>query len=114
MTIGDRIRKAREARNLTQEELANIMGYVSKTSISKVETSKNDITLKNIEKYAKALGVSITYLMGMEMDYSFSYTQQKPKKATEKLPKGYNELDSQNKSKVNDYIKTLLFYQENH
>lgn len=66
MTIADRIRITREGLNLSQEALAKRCGYADKTSISKIENSGDDITLKKIKRIADALGVSHSYLMGWE------------------------------------------------
>ena len=59
---GQTIKKLREAKNMTQSELAEIIG-VSDKAVSKWETSKGlpDITL--IEPLGKALGVSVMELM---------------------------------------------------
>lgn len=64
MTIGDRIRQRRKELGLTQEELANKMGYSSRTAISNVEKGGEDLTSTRIEKYAKALDCEPAYLMG--------------------------------------------------
>ena len=66
MTIADRIRIKREQLHMTQEELALKCGYAGKSSISKIEQSGDDITLKKIQRVASALGVSHQYLMGWE------------------------------------------------
>jgi len=73
MTIADRIKQEREKLNLSQEELAKACGYADKTSISKVENSGDNITLKKIQKIAKALGVTHRYLMGWESSTISSY-----------------------------------------
>lgn len=66
MTIGDRIRKRREELHLTQSELAKRMGYSDKSAVCKAETCGDNIQTRKIEKFANALGVSISYLMGWE------------------------------------------------
>lgn len=68
MTVADRIRDLREKNNMTQEELAQKLGYTGKSSVSKIETSGNDITLKKISKIAPALHTSEAYLMGWTND----------------------------------------------
>jgi len=68
MTIADRIRIKREELHMTQDELAARCGYAGKSSISKIEASGDDITLKKIQRVAAALGVSHRYLMGWEGD----------------------------------------------
>lgn len=66
MTVADRIRMSREAAAMTQDELARRAGYKDKTSISKIENSGDDISLKKVRKLADALAVDVSYLMGWE------------------------------------------------
>lgn len=63
MDIGERIRKCRENLDMTQEELALKLGYKSRSSVNKVENSR-ELSIKKVRDYAKALGVSPAYLMG--------------------------------------------------
>lgn len=63
MTIGKRIRRRREELGLTQDDLARLMGYSGRSSISVVELDKRDITWENVCKYAKVLQCSPSYLM---------------------------------------------------
>ena len=66
MTVGERIRQTRIAKDLSQTELAERAHYSDKTRISKIEHSGNDISMKQVRRIAKALGVSSSYLMGWE------------------------------------------------
>lgn len=43
MTIGERIKQRREELGLTQIELANMIGYSSKTTIAKIEANANNL-----------------------------------------------------------------------
>ena len=62
--IGRRIKYYREQKNLTQQELADIMGYKSKSTIGKIETGVNDINQSTAVKFAKALNVPVSDLLG--------------------------------------------------
>lgn len=64
MTVADRIKYLREQLGMTQEELAKKMGYTGKSSISKIETSGNNVTIKKIARLAPILNTSNAYLMG--------------------------------------------------
>lgn len=55
--VGEAIKKARHAQNLTQEELGERVG-VKKAQISRLENGKSIITLPTISKIFRALGVS--------------------------------------------------------
>ena len=64
MTIGKRIRAAREALNLTQEDVAKKVGVAIQT-IYKYETEiVTNIPLNKLEKIADALQTTPAYLMG--------------------------------------------------
>lgn len=56
--FGQRVRKERMKQNLSQEGLASKAG-VHRTYIGMVERAEKNITLENIEKIAKALGLNI-------------------------------------------------------
>lgn len=66
MTLGDRVKQKRENMGLSQEELADKMGYKSKTSIHKIEQGITDLPLSKVEELAKVLNVTTSYLMGWE------------------------------------------------
>lgn len=63
MNIGERIRNRREELGLTQEELAKKLGYKSRSSVNKVETSR-ELSNKKVRLYADALDTTPAYLMG--------------------------------------------------
>lgn len=70
MTMGDRIRKARLEKGLSQAELAELLGYKSRSSINKIEVEGRDIPRSSIVKFAQVLGVTPSYLMGWEDESS--------------------------------------------
>ena len=63
MSIGDRIKSRRIELGMTQDELAKKCGYKSRTSINKIESSR-DLPLRKVSVVAKALECSESYLMG--------------------------------------------------
>lgn len=65
MTIGERIRKRREELGYTQDELAKKLGYKSRSSVNKVEMSR-EIPMKKVKVYADILDMSVPSLMGWE------------------------------------------------
>lgn len=62
--IGENIRRAREKAGLTQDELAQKLGYKTRSSIAKIESGTNDIPRSKIVSIANALGISPSALMG--------------------------------------------------
>lgn len=60
--MGQRIASARKAKNLTQEQLAELSG-VSYQTISSAELNKKSLRAENIIRISQALGVSTDYLL---------------------------------------------------
>lgn len=56
--IGEMIKKARLARNMTQTELGELVG-VQKAQISKLEGSAQNVTLSTVIKIFQALGAKV-------------------------------------------------------
>lgn len=63
-TIGKNISRIRRDLGMTQEELANRMGYKSKSTINKIELGVNDIPQSKIVQFAEVLGTTPADLMG--------------------------------------------------
>ena len=66
MTIGERIKAARLKKGYSQTELAELLGYKSRSSINKIEKEGRDIPRSSIVKFAEILDVTPAYLMGWE------------------------------------------------
>lgn len=66
--IGNKIKERREALGLSQDELAERMGYKSRSTIAKIEKGVNDVTQTNIVKFAEVLHTTPAYLMGWNDD----------------------------------------------
>ena len=66
MTIGKRIKDLRTSLDMTQDELAKLTGYKSRSSIQKIESGERDITQSTIAAFAKALKVTPSVIMGWE------------------------------------------------
>lgn len=61
--IGRRVREARIAKGLTQDEVAEKMGYTSRTTINKIEMGINGIPNSKLPLLAEILNVDISYLL---------------------------------------------------
>lgn len=109
MTIGERIKEKRIELGYSQEELAKKCGYKSRSSINKIELSR-DLPLKKVSLMASALDCSPAYLMGWKED-SISIIEAaadaavRQKKIDQLPPEAVSELDS-----YIDYL--LLKYSE--
>lgn len=64
--IGNYIKERRESLGMSQDELAEKMGYKSRSTIAKIEKGVNDVTQTNIVKFAEVLRTTPAYLMGWE------------------------------------------------
>lgn len=62
--IGRRIKERREELKITQQELADRLGYRNKSSIAKIETGTNDIVQSKVVEFAKVLDTTVADLMG--------------------------------------------------
>ncbi len=63
--LGRMIKKARQERKLTQEQLGELVG-VQKAQISKLESSANSATIDTILKVFKALKADIHFIVTLE------------------------------------------------
>lgn len=68
--LSARIRLRREALGISQEALAQRMGYRSKSSITKLEKGINDIPRSKLEELAHALETTPAYLLGLDVPAS--------------------------------------------
>lgn len=81
-TIGDRIRNRRELLGLSQEDLARMIGYTSRSSINKIETGAQQLRQSKIKAIADALDTTVNYILGIDnkadkqKDYLDKYMEQ--------------------------------------
>ncbi len=65
--LSRRIRQRRNELGLSQEELADRMGYRSKSSITKLEKGVNDLPQSKLEELAAALDTTPAWLLGLDV-----------------------------------------------
>lgn len=109
MTIGERIKQKRLEMGYSQDELAKRAGYKSRSSINKIELSR-DLPTNKIEIVAKALECSPSYLMGWEeieentnLDIALSNMDKRIKEYALKL----NELQKEKQDQIISLIDML-------
>jgi len=72
MDIGQIIKQRREELGMSQEELARMAGYKSRSSINKIEVDGRGLPQSKITAIAKALKTTPASLMGWEETESFA------------------------------------------
>ena len=68
--VGFRISMLRKAKGITQDTLAQKVGYTSRSTINKIEKGLVDIPQSKIIDIAEALDTTPAYLMGWEEETS--------------------------------------------
>ncbi len=58
MSLGSNIRKRRYELNMSQQELADFMGYKTRSTIAKIESGTNDVSHAKLRKFAQVLDTS--------------------------------------------------------
>ena len=107
MTTADRIKNRRIELGLTQLEVAKRLGLTTKAAVSKIEGQGDNVTLKNVEKFAKALDCSIPYLMGWE-DEEEKVSEQKLTAKEQQFIEAYSRLSEEQQELVDNLMRTWL------
>ena len=63
MSIGANIKKRRYELRMSQQELADALGYKTRSTIAKIESGENDISHKKLDKFAEALDTTVEALI---------------------------------------------------
>ena len=112
MTVADRIKYLREKAGLSQEELAHKMGLKSRSSITRIEKSGDDISLRDVERMSEFFNVSPLYLMGW-LDEKNIEIEQINNNIPEHLKRYnqfinlYSQLSEENRQLVDNMIQAL-------
>lgn len=103
MTVGQRIKIKREEKGLSQKELANLIGYESKSAMSYVEADKRELPFDKLSEVAKVLGVSPNWLLGWTEEPVFIKTD------LSVIVEELKTLDSDQLARVRKYIEFIKF-----
>lgn len=63
MSVGANIRKRRFELKMSQQELAETMGYKTRSTIAKIESGENDVTQKKLQRFAAVLDTTVESLI---------------------------------------------------
>ncbi len=101
MKIGDKIKKLREGKNISQKELAGELG-VTDAMISMYENDKKNPSLEVITKIAMFFNVSTDYLLGTE-----TMSDNELPKNIRAVARDLLDLPEENRKLAIDMIKSL-------
>lgn len=107
MTIGERIKHLRTERNLSQSELAELVGYSDRTTIAKIESGQRELRQSKIIDFAKALGVDPMYILGIGEKEISAPMDEKSALINQIIAK-FAKLTPANQQIVLDLIDTML------
>lgn len=116
---GQNLRRLREARGMSQEELAKALGYTNRSSINKIEIGRSSIPTEKIQLTAQILGVSPLELFEGEEDVntlpdgSFHGGVDTDKIRTAIFNGDIRKLNEPNQARLMSYYQALLDTQEN-
>ena len=107
----DNIKKRRQDLNMSQQELAEAVGYSGKSMISQVEKGLIDISSSTITKFANALNCSESYLMGWvdNPDPDYPNTKIGIIESARKMIAEENEIEKQKEEQVK---KAMALYEK--
>lgn len=112
MTFGQRVKKYREDIGMSQDELAQIIGYKSRSSINKIELDKNEATQTIICKLAKALKTTPGHLMGWADENNEQIAMlnipSEHEKRTDEFIKLFTQLTQEQQKMIIAQIKGIL------
>lgn len=63
MSVGANIKKRRYELKMSQQELADAMGYKTRSTIAKIEAGENDVSQKKLERFAAVLDTDVAALI---------------------------------------------------
>jgi len=63
MSIGSNIKKRRFELRMSQQDLADVLGYKTRSTIAKIESGENNLTQKKLKLFADALDTSVEELI---------------------------------------------------
>lgn len=119
MSVGANIKKRRFELKMSQQELAEAMGYKTRSTIAKIESGENDVSQKKLQKFATQLDTTVEALVsgysvnsGSEVQISAVSNYKNTKNAVIILAGGKSGRNRQNipSQFINIHNKPILVY----
>lgn len=98
--IAQRIKQLRVAKGMSQQELADKMGYRSRSAISKIEQDTYDISIDTAKALAVALEVDPDYIVFGETDQRSS--------SIEEINRLFDQLDDSQQDAVLAFLRSMI------
>lgn len=122
MEIGDRIRQKRIEMGLSQDELAQKVGYSSRSTVAKIEKGTRRPQVEDLKKIAEVLNVDMDWLYNgivIEVDkkrsiadesHLFDYISKLYGEETAQAVHLFNQLDDFQKGKIIGAMESHITY----
>lgn len=108
--VGKKVKQRRKQLNISQRELAQMVGFDNRSSISKIENEGRQIPTDKISSFAKALDISIYELLCLDEQVDIHI--QVGDDATDHIENiflsYYEQLNDENKKIAENYLKFLI------
>lgn len=104
--IGDKIKERRIELGLTQDELAQRVGYKSRSAINKIELNLRDISSDKIVEFSVALQTTPLFLLGL--DETDPDLTEELSASEQHLLDNYRQLNDAGQQKLYDYSDDLV------
>lgn len=111
MNFNTRLRQLRQKNQLTQSELADIL-HLKPTAISNYESQRNEPSFDKLIALSKYFDVSCDYLLGITDSYLPVGGEVLDKEIVDFYDL-YQQLSPESALELSNYMKYLLFKQEN-
>ena len=107
MSLGDRVRIAREYKQFTQAQLAD-RAAITQATISRIEAGDIEFPRAQvIERLAKALSTSVDFLLGKIEDLDFEARLRNDENA-QLIFRGYEKLSEDSRKLIRSFVDFLL------
>lgn len=107
MKIGDNLKKLRESKGLTQQEMADLM-HTHRTGYSKMENNQQDIPVDKLVFVAKHFGIAVDDIIFFNEKNSVPNEVSMEDTAVLEQLKLINELDAEEKNILLKLIETFV------
>lgn len=100
MNIGDNIKKFRELKNMTREQLASELG-LSVSGYSKIERGEIDLTVSRVQEIAQILEVDVSQILNFDATQIFNISNNQ-------LVQGFGSKVENNNNHPDDYREKYI------